>query len=145
MISLKSTSHVTPTPNFHFLTFIKFGLVGFTTAAIYFLVMWALDEILAIQYIVAVSFAYFVSTVFQFLANRHFTFDAAHGQHGRQIFRYVLMWFINYLITILVVRLFVETLHLSPYIGVCVSVLFTMCVGYILGRFWVFKVNEETV
>ena len=145
MINLKTTSHVTAAPNFHFFAFIKFGLVGFTTAAIYFLVMWFMDAILGIQYTVAVSLAYFVSTVFHFLANRHFTFDAAHGQNGSQIVRYLLMWFINYLITILVVSLSVETLHLSPYIGVCVSVLFTMCVGYILGRFWVFKVNEETL
>ena len=130
---------------FHFFAFIKFGLVGFMTAAIYFFVMWSLDAILGAQYTLAVSLAYFVSTVFHFLANRHFTFDAAHGQNGRQIVRYVLMCFINYLITILVVRLSVETLHLSPFIGVCISVLFTMCVGYILGRFWVFKVNEETV
>lgn len=145
MISLKSTSHATPEPNSHFLAFAKFGLVGATTAAIYFLVMWLVDAILGLPYIVAVCLAYFVSTVFHFLANRHFTFAAAHGRHESQIARYLLMWFINYLITILVVGLCVERFNLSPYIGVCVSVLFTMCVGYILGCYWVFKVNEETL
>lgn len=132
-------------PNSHFLAFAKFGLVGATTAAIYFLVMWLADAILELPYIGAVSFANFVSTVFHFLANRHFTFAAAHGRHGSQIARYLLMWFINYLITIVVVALCVERFHLSPYIGVCVSVLFTMCVGYVLARYWVFKVKEETV
>jgi putative flippase GtrA len=145
MISLKSTNHATPASNSHFLAVTKFGLVGATTAAIYFLVMWLADAILGLPYIVAVSLAYFVSTVFHFLANRHFTFAAAHGRHESQMARYLLMWFINYLITILVVGLCVERLQLSPHIGVCVSVLFTMCVGYVLGRYWVFKVKEETI
>jgi putative flippase GtrA len=105
--------------------------------------MWLADAILGLPYIVAVSLAYFVSTVFHFLANRHFTFAAAHGRHNSQISRYLLMCFINYLITILVVGLSVERFQFSPYIGVCVSVMFTMCIGYVLGRYWVFNVIEE--
>lgn len=145
MISLKSRSRATPAPNSHLFAFTKFGLVGATTAAIYFVVMWFADAIFGLPYIVAVSLAYFVSTVFHFLANRHFTFAAAHGRHESQFARYLVMWLINYLITILVVGLCVERFHFSPYIGVCVSVLFAMWVGYILGRYWVFKVNEKMV
>ena len=144
MINLKSTQHAIHMPNPHLLGFIKFGLVGVTTALIYFFVMWTVCAILGIQYTVAVSLAYFVSTLFHFFANRHFTFGAARGHRKSQIVRYLLMWFINYFITMLVVGLSVETFHLSPYIGVCVSVLFTMCVGYILGRYWVFKLKDET-
>ena len=144
MINLKSAQHGIQLPIPHLLVFLKFGLVGVTTAVIYFLVMWFSDEILGIQYTVAVSLAYVVSTLFHFLANRHFTFGADHGHRKSQIVRYLIMWIINYLITMLVVGLSVETIHLSPYIGVCVSVLFTMCVGYILGRYWVFKLKEET-
>lgn len=145
MISLKLMSHATPVQNSHLLTFTKFGLVGATTATIYFIVMWLADVMIKLPYIGAVSLAYFVSTVFHFLANRHFTFAAAHGCHESQFARYLLMWFINYLITILVVGLCVEGFNMSPYIGVCVSVLFTMCVGYVLGRHWVFKVKEKMV
>jgi putative flippase GtrA len=142
MISLKLIRYLIQVSNPHLLDFIKFGLVGLTTSLIYFLVMWFVDAFLGIQYIMAVSLAYFASTVFHFFANRHFTFGAAHGHRKSQIVRYLLMWFINYLITMVSVGLSVETLHLSPYIGVCVSVLFTMCVGYILGRYWVFKLKE---
>lgn len=111
----------------------------------YFLVMWLADATLGLPYIGAVSVAYFVSSGFHFLANRHFTFAAAHGGYESQIFRYLLMWFINYLITILIVRLCFERFHLSPYIGVCVSVSVTMGVSYILGLYWVFKGKEEMV
>lgn len=144
MINLKSAQHGIQLPIPHLHGFLKFGLVGLTTSLIYFLVMWFVDAFLGIHYIMAVSLAYFASTVFHFFANRHFTFAAAHGHRKSQIVRYLLMWFINYLITMVVVGLSVETLHLSPYIGVCISVLFTMFVGYILGRYWVFKLKEET-
>lgn len=130
-------------PSSHFFAFTKFGLVGATTAAIYFVVMWFSDSILGVKYIVAVSVAYVVSTLFHFLANRHFTFGAAQGHRYSQITRYATMWVINYLITIFVVGFCVEHLLLSPYLGVCVSVVFTMCTGYLLARFWVFRVGKE--
>lgn len=125
----------------HFLALTKFGMVGAATAAIYFLVMWAVDSMLGVNYIAAVSVAYLVSTVFHFLANRHFTFGAVDDRHGHQIIRYLIMWVFNYLTTIVVVSVCVERFLLSPYIGVCVSVIFTMFTGYVLARYWVFKIR----
>lgn len=125
----------------HFLAFFKFGMVGTITAAIYFLLMWAADSILGLNYIAAVSVAYFVSTVFHFLANRHFTFGAIGDRHKHQIIRYMLMWIINYLITIFILSICVERFLLSPYVGVCVSVVFTVFTGYVLARYWIFKVG----
>lgn len=125
----------------HFLAFLKFGIVGAITAAIYFLVMWVADSMLGLSYIVAVSVAYFVSTAFHFLANRHFTFRSEGEQHGHQIIRYLVMWLLNYLITIVVVSVSVERFLLSPYIGVCISVVFTVFIGYVLARYWVFKIK----
>jgi len=135
----------TQSPKSHLFAFAKFGVIGAITAAIYFLAMWFIFEFFVLPYFVVVSLAYILSTVFHFLANKSFTFADSSDSHFGQISRYLVMWLINYLITIFIVGFSVETYKLSPYLGVCVSVLFTMCVGYILGRFWVFKVNEETV
>ena len=128
-----------------FLPFAKFGLVGSITAVIYFMLMWGSDLLFDLPYILAVSLAYFGSTLFHFLANRHFTFSAIDGYPSVQMFRYLIMWCIIYLITILVVGLCFELFHLSPYMGVCVSVLLTMCVGYFLSRYWVFESKGEVV
>lgn len=116
-------------------------MVGAATAVIYFFVMWVADSILAFNYIAAVSVAYFISTIFHFLANRHFTFGAVKERHGHQLIRYLVMWILNYLITLAVVGVCVERFLLSPYIGVCVSVAFTMFTGYVLARYWVFKIK----
>lgn len=160
----------------HFFVFARFGIVGATTAAVYFLVMWCTDTLLNLnnialislaslfpkvvslvglfprlgvsdsvlgfnfKYIAVVSLAYVISSIFHFLANRHFTFGAINERHGDQLFRYMVMWAINYLITIVIVSICVERFLFSPYIGVCVSVAFTMFIGYFLARYWVFKV-----
>jgi putative flippase GtrA len=122
----------------------KFSLVGFLTAAIYFQMMWFADVILGLPYILAISMAYCMSMIFHFVANKYFIFAVAGKSYKAEILRYLLMWFINFLITIMVVSVCVNLLQLSPYLGVCVSVLFSMCCSYIMCRFWVFKVKEET-
>ncbi len=125
----------------HVKAFTKFGAVGAITAAIYFFVMWVVNSGLGINYVVAVSLAYILSTTFHFVANRHFTFTATLGHQGHQFVRYLVLWLINYIITIGVVTLSVEKFRWSPYLGVCISVILTMCTGYALARYWVFKVN----
>ena len=120
----------------------RFGLVGMTTAAIYFFLLWIGDEIFSIPYVLSISLAYSVSTVFNFLASRHFTFSILNRGADGQIVRYLILWAINYLITILVVRLCVHGRNLSLYTGVSIALVFTTAVGYILSRFWVFKAKE---
>ena len=127
----------------HFIIFLKFGLIGATTATIYFLVMWIARSLFDLNYIVAVSIAYFFSSVFHFLANRHFTFGAVEDRHEHQLIRYLIMWAFNYMITIAIVRACVERFQFSPYVGVCVAVVFTMLIGYVLSRYWVFKIRRR--
>lgn len=123
----------------HFYTITKFAVVGAVTAVIYFLVMWIIVSIFKYYYIVGISIAYFVSTIFHFLANRHFTFGAAGDRHWHQLIRYLVMWIFNYFVTIAVVGVCVERFLLSPYVGVCISIVFTMITGYVLSRYWVFR------
>lgn len=145
MIRREFMRHAHYPPSSHLLSFVKFGMVGATTAAIYFLVMWLADSMLGLNYIASVSVAYFFSTVFHFLANRHFTFGAAKERQHQQILRYLVMWVLNYLITIAIVGFCVEKLRLSAYWGVCISVVFTVLIGYLLSHYWVFKVTRGGV
>lgn len=127
----------------HLIDILKFGLVGVSTAAIYFLVMCFADLILGVSYTWSISTAYFLSTIFHFLANRSFTFSVTHDRYDDQIVRYIVVCLINYMITLVVVKLCVELFGFSHYIGVCVSVLFTVFSGYGLGRYWVFNIKKE--
>jgi putative flippase GtrA len=119
--------------------FLKFGLVGAATAAIYFLVLAFHLEGLGADYNLAVSIAYIVSVVFQFIANKHFTFKSETTNVPLQLAKYLVLLLINYLVTILVVRFVVENLGLTAYHGVLASVPLIMVVGYLLSKPWIFK------
>jgi len=129
----------------HFSSALKFGVVGATTAVFYFFVMWFASSILNFGYIFAVSAAYFVSTLFHYLANRTFTFSAEAGRHSLQLAKYMVLWIVNYVITILVVGISVERFGFSAYLGVCAAVVITVFVGYFLSRYWVFKIRGVDV
>ena len=120
-------------------SFFKFGLVGAATAAIYFLVLASLLELLKADYKLAVSIAYIVSVTFQFNANKYFTFKAERKNVVHQLTKYLILLIINYLITMLVVRFVVEKLGLTAYHGVLASVPLIMVVGYLLSKHWIFK------
>ncbi|MEX3916234.1 GtrA family protein [Paraburkholderia sp. BR10872] len=125
----------------HFFALAKFGIVGAITAAIYFLVMWIANSLIGLHYLISITAAYIASTTFHFFANRHFTFGAVDESHSNQLLRYLVMWGVNYVITIIIVSLCVKDFGLSPYIGVCISVFVTVMTGYLFSRFWVFRVR----
>jgi putative flippase GtrA len=116
--------------------------VGALTALIYFSAMWIAQSVFSLNYIFAVSIAYFFSTIFHFFANRLYTFRSTKDDYLTQFGRYIILWFLNYIATILVVWISVDILLLSPYLGVCISVIFTSFTGYMLGHFWVFKLKR---
>lgn len=119
--------------------FLKFGIVGFITATIYFLVMWLMESVMGMHYLLAITIAYVLSTAFHFFANRHFTFKVGNEEKFFQLIRYLVMWLINYILTMLIVIICVQQIHLSSYVGVCGSVIVTVFVGYFLSRNWVFR------
>ena len=128
----------------HSLVMFKFGLVGILTAVLYFGVLFLLMSYLVWDYLLSVSLAYIISTIFHFLANRHFTFSASDGSNKIQLLRYLLLWIFNYVITIFIVTISVSLIELSVYMGVCLSVLFTVFFGYFLSRKWVFNFRERS-
>jgi len=142
---MRTTKYARVLVKVNFLSAIKFGVVGAITAAIYFFVMWFASSILNFGYIFAVSMAYFVSTLFHYLANRYFTFSAQAGQHSWQLARYMVLCIINYITMFIVVSISVEHLGLSAYLGVCAAVVITVFVGYFLSRFWIFKIKGVDV
>lgn len=121
--------------------FAKFAVGGASTAVVYFFVLWLLEAVFRVSYFFAVSAAYLISTLFNFYFHRNVTFSAVNSGLRRQVGRYIVMWAVNYLITILLVSACVEVFELSPYVGVFVSVSVTLWVGFLLGRAWVFKIG----
>lgn len=129
----------------HFVSIFLFGLVGVLSAIIYFLVFALFYDVIHINYKVAVTIAYMASVILHFLANRSFTFKDRNGTLSLHLMKYLFVLLTNYCITLLIVSYVVGSLLLSPYIGILISIITTASSGYLLLRFWVFKVYVKGV
>ncbi|MDI1352200.1 MAG: GtrA family protein [bacterium] len=135
---------MTDTPS-HLHVFIKLCLAGAMTSAVYFSMLWGGMHLLVLNYLIAVSIAYFVATIVHFLMNRHFTFKAHEGHQMGQLLRYLLLNLFNYLITLFTVWIAVTYFLLSPYVGSLGAIGLTITANYFLGRYWVFKVHTGEI
>lgn len=118
-----------------------FLTIGTLTAILYFSLFTLLWKILNINYNIAISISYLGSIVFYFYCNRRFTFKS-QSSIKQQIPRFIVLVIINYIITLLIVHSTVEILMLSPYIGVIFGIGATTAISYIVGKFWVFQLEN---
>lgn len=125
-------------------SFLVFSFVGAATAGIYFLSLAVLLELLAVDYRVAVTIAYFLGVAFHFLTNKFVTFKNKELSGViTQLFRYAIVAGVNYVVTMLIVMLTVEKLHQPPYLGVLISVGVTVIMAYLLSKYWIFARAEN--
>ena len=117
----------------HFLT------VGVLTAIVYFSLFTILWKWLGLNYKIAVSISYCLSVAFQFFSNRHLTFHSTHENVLYQAAKFGGLLAINYLLTISIVTWSVNTLMVSPYLGILISLTVTVITGFSISKLWVFK------
>ncbi len=130
----------------HVAPFSRFVLVGALTAAVYFGVFALLYDLNDVRYQLAISSGYACGVAFHFFANRHLTFKNAGGGISKQLAKYAVVVCVNYIVTLFVAGFVVESLGLSPYLGVMAAVAATTLVGYALFASWVFpRQDSDTV
>ncbi len=115
-----------------------FLFVGTVSAIVNFSSFTILWKFVGLNYQLAVSVAYVLSVIVHFLTNRKLTFESDHTHFLLQMPRYLTMIFVNYLITLSVTHIVVEVLHMTPYIGILLSIGVAMNVSYLMLRYWVF-------
>ena len=114
-------------------------MVGATGAGINFLSLAVLLEVFVIDYRVGVTVSYLLGVIFHFLTNKLLTFkNREFSNVPSQLFRYVTVAAISYVVTILIVVIVVEGLHSQPYFGVIASLAVTVVIHYMLSKHWIF-------
>lgn len=127
----------------HKVSMLLFSTVGALTAFLNIAAFTLLWKILALNYQLAVSIAYLIAIAFHFTVNRSLTFRSRGTNIFPQLKKYLTVTLGNYLITLCIVRITVETFHLSPYIGILSAIVTTVGTGYFAGKFWIFKASTE--
>lgn len=118
-----------------------FLTIGLLTFVLYFALFTLLWKILDIHYRISVSIAYITSVLVYFFSHRSFTFQNKDAGIAHQFLKFIGMTAINYLITLAVVHVTVETFKLAPYIGIFLAIITTTGLSYLLMSLWVFKRN----
>lgn len=125
---------------FSFLLFVSIGTI---TAIIYFTLFTVLWKKLALNYNIAISISYLTSTTFYFFSNRTFTFKSTYDSVSDQLPKFIILISLNYLITLAIVHGTVETLKLSPYLGIIFAAGTTTAINYLISKFWVFQIKHQ--
>lgn len=120
-------------------TVIFFLIVGASSALSYFLSFALLYSVLNLNYKIAVTIAYVISILVHFTGNRVFTFQQHGANLMQHVSKYLVMVLINYVITLVIMHIVVQNLHIIPYIGLAISIAATVGTGYLMSKYWVFS------
>lgn len=121
--------HLTP-------LFLRYLLVGFSTVGLDFALFWILLDIFELWYLAAQAITGVIIFGYNFLGHRHFTFQRGEGKKRDQIPRYLLLNAWNYLASLGILWLLVETIGLGPILAKIINIGIIVLWNYqILNRF----------
>lgn len=118
---------------------IDYAAVGFFTAIIYFSLFYILVYFSGLNYFIGMSCSYIIAVSFHFLASRRFTFSTSKNSLGVQTVRYLGLLLLNFIISLILLSVFVEILEQNKYISIIFSSSITLILGYFISKFWVFS------
>ncbi|OGT42619.1 MAG: hypothetical protein A3F13_09420 [Gammaproteobacteria bacterium RIFCSPHIGHO2_12_FULL_40_19] len=120
-------------------SFIYYVIVGVTSAALNFFGFVVFFRWAHLHYLVANSLSYFISTTFNFIANRNITFSGRGNAWHLHLMKYLCIAFLNYLVSLVTVHLVVTDLHLTPYFGVVIAIGMMVMSGYLFSKHWIYR------
>jgi putative flippase GtrA len=119
---------------------LKFCIVGMMTYLLNNLLFYLFNSILSIQYQASLSLAYFPTVICHFLIHKFITFEDKNAKKiPVNIIKYLIMLFINFIVSLFVVTTCVEIIGVSPYWGLLVSTIFTAIISFTTMNHFVFK------
>lgn len=117
----------------------RFGLVGIITFILNYAMVWLFYGLIALNYRVAVSFAYIITVCAHFMLNRTFVYNKGGSTLFSHLGKYGGMLLINYLTTLAISMGTVEVCRLTPYYGVLFATGGTAFSSFLLMKYFVFR------
>jgi putative flippase GtrA len=128
----------------NWLQLIRFGLVGATGFAVNLGVYALCVHALGIDYHIAAVLAWLVAVTNNFLLNRHWTFDAGHGQVRFQAPRFFLVSLIAFACSFLLLVLFVDVGGLGKVAGQALAVAASTPLNFLGNKLWSFRASARS-
>lgn len=119
-------------------SFVRYVVIGGTTFALDFMLLVFLHGFLDVNLVIATTIAYWTSIVFNFLANRYWTFGATETHIAKHLTAYLLLLGANYLFTVIFVTSATE-LGMHYTIAKILAVLIQISWTYVAYKKIIFK------
>jgi putative flippase GtrA len=121
--------------------FIKFNLVGLMNTALDFLIFYLLVW-LGVFYIAAQCISFCIGMLNSYLLNKYWTFAQKGRVHPKQAVRFIVLNICTLLLSLGLLALFADRLHLSLWLAKLLATGVTMVFSYAGNKLWVFQERE---
>ena len=121
--------------------FIKFGIVGVMNTCSSWVIYYPLI-FLHVNYIVATTIAYILSSILGYCLNHKWVFKS-NIYDSKSVLKYYIVYGSSYVINITCMWLFVDVLHFSTYLAPILTLCVTVPYNFIFNRLWVFTQKEN--
>jgi len=120
------------------LQLLKFGLVGGSGYLINLAVFAVLSDNLGLHHVLAALGAFCVALTNNFLWNRHWTFDSAHGHAGFQAARFFAVSVAALLVNLVVLELLISGASMADLPAQAIAVGVAMPFNFLGNKLWTF-------
>jgi putative flippase GtrA len=117
----------------------RYAIVGATGYVVSIGAFAVLYDVLGATYWVAAICAFCVALAINFVANRHWTFQAGHGHVGFQASRFVVINCLIFLCSLLVLHILIKVLGVPAVAAQSIAVLAAAPPNYVAHRIWSFR------
>jgi len=117
---------------------INFIICGLLSAAIYFTVLALLIEVFNLDSLIAYSFSYIISSIFNFLYNKKITFKSDKSIF-LELIKYLIMLGISYTVGVYIIKILTINFGISIYISSIVSIALTTIFRFLVSKKVVYK------
>lgn len=119
--------------------FVKFGIVGVSNTLISLFIYYIFVLISVNLYVVGSIVGFAVSVLNSYYWNNRYVFKKENRNHAKAIFRTYLSYGATGLLSILLLILLVEQLHVSEFAAPIINLIITVPLNFLLNKFWAFK------
>jgi len=112
-------------------------VIGFSGVAVYFGLLWVLLRE-SVPVLAATACSFFTGASLQFLLNRFLNFRAFDRTVSRQASTYAAIMALNFLLTMLIVTVGTQGLHMHPFLANVVTIPVTSPTAYLANRYMTF-------
>jgi putative flippase GtrA len=117
---------------------IRYSIIGVLNTLLYGFLLIYCTKHLGMSSVAAVTVSFALTMIFQFSANRYFTYNA-QGHLRRQIHRYLWTTAFNYVVSLILVVILADGLHIAMEWVVLICGATMLALGYLFGYVWVFR------